>query len=124
MKINDAIAKCDSIYPNTIDNEEKIDLLSRLDGSVKAEIFDKYESNDGEGFSGYAEDTSEDTVLLVPFPFDNIYVSWLVAQIYLLMDEHNKYNDWLLIFNSEWDNYERYYAQTHTQKAPNSFVYF
>lgn len=124
MKINEAIAKCDIVYPNTISNTEKIALLSQLDGKVKAEVFDKYESNDGEGFSGYTEDTSEDTVLLVSFPYDTIYVSWLVAHMYLLMEEHDKYNDWQLIFNSEWEEFERRYAQTHAQKAPNSFTYF
>lgn len=124
MKIHDAIAKCDTIYPNTIGNGEKVDLLSQLDGKVKAEIFDKYESNEGEGFSGYTDDTSNDTVLLVPFPYDNIYVSWLVAHMYLLMEEYGKYNDWLIIFNNEWDSYEQHYAQNHVQKAPQSFTYF
>lgn len=124
MKINDAISKCDNIYPNTISNGDKVDLLSQLDGSVKAEIFDKYASDEEVEFSGYTEDTSMDTALLVPFPFDNIYVSWLVAHMYLLMDEHGKYNDWLLIFNSEWDSFARYYAQTHVPKAPDHFTYF
>ena len=124
MKINEAIAKCDKIYPNTVANPDKISLLSRLDGMIKAEIFDKYVNNEGEGFNGYTADTSVETVLLVSFLFDNIYVSWLVAHMYLLMEEHNKYNDWMTIFNNEWDSFDRYYAQNHTQKKPVAFTYF
>lgn len=124
MKINEAIAKCDLMYPNTITDTVKINLLSQLDGRVKAEIYDKYDSNEGSTFSGYDPDISQDTVLLVPFPFDNIYVSWLVANMYLMMEENNNYNNWLSIFNNEWDSYERYYAQNHHQKAPVEFTYF
>jgi len=124
MKINEAIAKCDLIYPNTIEKKEKVYLLSLLDGKVKAEIFEKYDTNDGGNFSGYTDDTSEETALLIPFPFDNIYVSWLVAHMYLLMEENNKYNNWLIIFNNEWDSFERYYAQNHHQNTPVSFTYF
>ena len=123
MKITDAIARCDLIYPNSVDSSEKKRLLSQLDGRVKTDIFDKYETADGEGFSGYTDSTSEETVLLIPFPFDNIYASWLVAHMYLYMEEHDKYNDWLTIFNSEWDSYERYYAQNHHQNTPDHFIY-
>lgn len=124
MTINEVIAKCDFIYANTIDNKEKIYLLSQLDGRVKTDILDKYESTEEAEFSGYTESTAQNTVLMVPFPFDNIYVSWLVAHMYLLMEERNKYNDWLNIFNAEWDSYARYYAQNHKQKSPDHFTYF
>ena len=43
MTINEAIVKCNNIYPNSIDDAKKIDLLSQLDGRIKAEIYDKYE---------------------------------------------------------------------------------
>lgn len=124
MKINEAIAKCDLMYPNTITDTDKINLLSQLDGRIKAEIYDKYDINEGDWFTGYPQDTPQDTDLLVPFPFDNIYVSWLVANMYLIMGEHNSYNDWLTIFNNEWDSYERYFAFNHSKREPADFKYF
>lgn len=124
MDINQAIAKSDFICPNTVDNKEKIFVLSQLDGRVKTDIFDKYDTDDGSGFSGYTENTSMDTDLLIPYPFDNIYVSRLVAEMYLLLGENDEYNNWLIMFNSEYEAYERYYAQSHDQKSPVNFTYF
>lgn len=124
MTIENAIAKCDAANPNSFDNTMKVELLSRLDGLIKTEVFDHYETDDGEGFEGYTDNTPSDTVLLVPFPFDHIYVSWLIAHVYLYFGEHNKYNVWIGIYNNELEAFERHYAQTHTQKSPNNFTYF
>lgn len=123
MTINEVIAKSDFICPNTFDNKDKIYTLSQLDGMVKADIFDKYDTDDGANFSGYGVDDI-DVTLLIPFPFDNIYVSRLVAEMYRLLGENDEYNNWLVMFNTEWDSYERYYAQNHTQKAPVNITYF
>ena len=40
MNIEQAIAKCDEINPNTVDEVTKIKWLSQLDGVIKSEIFD------------------------------------------------------------------------------------
>lgn len=128
MNIEQAIAKCDEINPNTVDEVTKIKWLSQLDGVVKSEIFDNYERNDTDAdisdFSGYDESTVRSTALLVPFPYDDIYVNYLVAQVYLFMGENTKYNNYATIYESERETYERYYARTHRPKGPKKFTWY
>lgn len=128
MTIEIAIAKCDEINPNTVDETTKIRWLSQLDGLIKSEILDNYERNNTEpdisDFSGYTEDTPRSTALLVPFPYDDIYVNYLVAQVYLFLGENTKYNNYAMIYDSEKETYENYYARTHKPKSPHSFTFF
>ena len=128
MNIEKALAKCDEINPNTVDEVTKIKWLSQLDGLIKSEILDNYERNDTEpdvsDFSGYTEDTPRSAELLVPFPYDDIYVNYLVAQVYLFMGENTKYNNYATIYDSEKETYERYYARTHKPNPPHNFTFF
>ncbi|WP_407382794.1 hypothetical protein [Ruminococcus sp.] len=128
MTIEKALAKCDEINPNTVDEVTKIKWLSQLDGLIKSETFDHYERNDADAdisdFCGYDENNARSTALLVPFPYDDIYVNYLVAQVYLFMGENTKYNNYAAIYESEKDTYERYYARTHKPKEPHKFTWY
>lgn len=51
--------------------------------------------------------------LLVPFPFDELYVHYLHAQIMYAMGEFSKYENALVQFNSLMQAYRIDYHQTH-----------
>lgn len=132
MTIYDAITNCDNTYPNSISTATKIDLLSQLDGLIKSELLDDYERNEGEAdiseFSAYDSNMStaaqQATDLLIPFPYDIIYVHWLVAHCYLLMEETAKYNNYINLYNMDKATFERWYVRTHSVKKQTKITCF
>ena len=81
MTIMEAIHRIDSVKPNRYSQQEKVQWLSILDGRVKAEIIDTHEDGDTSNFKGYTEKTDLDTALLVPAPYDDVYLFWLESNI-------------------------------------------
>lgn len=113
MKIIEAITKLDSLKYNTYSQDDKIDWLSRLDKMVKDQIIDTHEGAESVSFDGYTVDTPPETVLLVPAPYDEVYLRWLEAQIDYHNGEYDKYNNAIIMFNTAFENYQSHYNSTH-----------
>ncbi len=113
MTIIEAINSIDAIKPNTFEQVEKIEWLSILDGRIKEEIIDTHEGADAVVFNGYSEDTSLDTELLVPAPYDEVYLLWLEARIDYANNEYGKYNNSRAMYNNAYNTYWKYYNRTH-----------
>ena len=122
MKIIEAIQKVDSLKPNNYSQEDKIKWLSTLDGIIKKEIIDTHEGADKVEFNGY-DISSLETELLVPAPYDDIYIKWLEAQINYNIGEIGKYNNSMTMYNSAYSTYERYYNRTN-MPIGKKFKYF
>ncbi len=116
MTILEIINRVDTIKPNSYTQTEKIDWLSTLDGIIKNEIIDTYEGSEAIVFEGYTPDTSLDTVLLVPAPYDDIYIRWLESRIDYANGEYNKYNNSATAYNAAFEAYSRYYNTHHKPK--------
>jgi hypothetical protein len=123
MTIMDALYRIDELKPNSYSQPEKIKWLSSLDGVIKSEIIDTHEGGEGKVFSGYAEDADLTTVLLVPAPYDDIYLKWLEAQIDYTNGEIGKYNNSIVAYNDAYDLYQRQYNRTHMPKG-TKFKFF
>lgn len=113
MTIMDALYRVDELKPNSYTQPEKIKWLSSLDGVIKSEIIDTHEGGENIVFSGYGEDADLSTVLLVPAPYDDIYIKWLEAQIDYTNGEYGKYNNSLVAYNDAYVLYQNYYNRTH-----------
>ena len=113
MTLNEAINRIDSVMPNAYTDEEKIDWISRLDAMVLKQVYDKY--NDTEEFVPYGAD--RDIELLVPYPFDSIYIDWLKTQIALAENETANYNNFAMVFNDSFAEFRNYYNSTHMPKG-------
>ena len=113
MKINEAIQRLDSLKFNTYKQEDKIDWLSRLDNMVKKQIIDTHEGSESVSFNGYTADTPLDTVLLVPAPYDEVYLRWMEAQIDYHNGEINSYNNAIILFNTAFNAYKEHYNSAH-----------
>ena len=64
-------------------------------------------------FAGYDDSTDTSTELLVPAPFDEVYLRWLEAQIDYHNGEYDKYNNAIIMFNTVFEAYQAYYTRTH-----------
>lgn len=178
MTIIEAIQAVDSLKPNNYSELEKIQWLSELDGTIKAEIIDTHESAYSEDdiedaineyikgnvlkyekevneyaevngvsieearaqipfkeisykearehiekncselvFNGYNENTSLETELIVPAPYDRLYKSWLESRIDYANGEYAKYNNSVTVFNTDYLSYQRAYNRKHIPKG-------
>lgn len=123
MKISEAISKIDSLKHNTYTQSDKVAWLSRVDAMVKKLIIDTHEGADEVPFTGYDDTTDLETELLVPAPFDELYLRWLEAQIDYTNGEYGKYNNSVTMYNTAYTAYQNYYNRTH-KPLGKSFKFF
>ena len=109
MKIIEAINKADELKFNAFSQEQKVSWLSRLDHMVKTQIIDTHEGGEAVDFTGYDGDTDMHTILLIPAPFDEVYLRWMEAQIDYHNGEIDKYNISITMFNTEYEAFANWY---------------
>lgn len=117
MTLMDALHLIDSIKPNSYSQDVKIAWLSTLDGIIKAEIIDTHEGADNVVFNGYKEDTDLNTKLLVPAPYDEIYLFWLESKIDYWNGEIGKYNNSIAMYNEAYSTFAKHYNRMHMPKS-------
>ena len=123
MKIIEAINKIDSLKRNTYSQPEKLEWLSRVDWMVKKHIIDTHEGAEEVSFNGYNDLTDLNTELLVPAPYEEMYLRWMEAMVDYHNGEYGKYNNAVDMFNTSYSNYQNYYNRTHMPKG-KQFKYF
>ena len=123
MTIMGAINQVDSVKPNGYSQDEKIRWLSTLDGIVKAEIIDTHEGGHNVPFTAYDEHTPLTQSLLIPHPYDEVYIKWLESQIDYANGEYGNYNNSITLFNTAYLAYEKYYNRTH-KPISKKFTHF
>ena len=124
MKIAEAISKVDALKPNTYTSEDKIEWLSTLDAKVKSQIIDAHECDDPIFFYGYDSVCDQETELLVPAPYDEMYLRWLEAMIDYHNSEDSHYNNAIILFNNAYEGYKKHYTRTHMPiSTGNRFVF-
>lgn len=109
MTIFEAVSRIDGLKHNTYTQSEKVAWLSRLDSMVKRLIIDTHEGGENVTFEGYTDKTDIMTELLVPAPFDEVYIRWLEAQIDYANGEYGKYNNSILMYQTAYDGYANWY---------------
>lgn len=123
MKINEAIQIADRMKPNAYGMEQKIRWLSTLDGIVKSEIIDTHEGGENVVYNGYNAETALTTELLVPAPYDDVYIRYLEMQIDYANGENAKYNNSRILYNETYTAFAKHYNSTHMPKGSN-FKFF
>ena len=113
MKIIEAIRRLDALKFNTYTQSDKIEWLSRLDNMVKKHIIDTHEGAEEVTFIGYDDSTDLEKEMLVPAPYDEVYLRWMEAQIDYYNGEYDKYNNAIIMFNTSFEAYEAYYNRCH-----------
>lgn len=117
MTIIEAINRADSVKPNAYSQQEKVRWLSTLDGTVKNEIIDTHEGAEEIIFSGYNDETPLNTELLIPAPYDDVYIRYLEMQIDYANGEYGKYNNSAAAYNTAFSAFEKYYNREHMPRS-------
>lgn len=123
MTIIEAINRIDELKPNSYTYLDKIGWLSNLDGAIKKNIIDTHEDGEDITFTGYNDDTPDDTELLVKAPYDEIYLYWLESRIDYHNGEYGRYNNTVTTYNAAYSAFERFYNRAHMPKG-NKFNFF
>lgn len=113
MTIQGAIDKADKLKPNMMHESIKVDFLNEIEGKVFHEILMKHEHPEDMQCPHYDTDTDPGTTLLVPAPYDMLYVYWLMAQIDHLNQEMDHYNNDRSLFEDAWGNFGDYWTREH-----------
>jgi hypothetical protein len=98
MTIAEAIRQADILRPNAIPNDFKIRWCEELDGQVAEFIGEDVP----EQLNTLAEDITEQTEsreLLMPHPYEQIYVLYLMAMLNNGQEETNLYANDMAVFN-------------------------
>lgn len=117
MKIVEAIEQIDNLKHNTYGQGDKIGWLSRVDKMVKTQIIDTHEGSEAVTYIDYDEYTDPQTEMLVPAPYDELYLRWLEMQIDYANGEYSKYNNSAEMFNTAYQAFANYYNRTHMPKG-------
>lgn len=117
MTVGEAINRIDALKHNTYTQGEKIAWLSGLDAMVKRQILDTHAGCCLFPFYGYRDGECADTELLVPAPFEDIYLRWLEAQMDYANGEYDKYNNSILMFQTIYDAFANDFNRTHLPKG-------
>ena len=121
MKICEAISQINSLKPNTYSDKQKIYWLNQLESMVKRLVIDTHEGGDQIAFDGFNENTSMETQLFMPSPFDMAYIYWLEAQIHYANEDIDMYNSAIMMFNATFSEYKADYKRNHATKGTGRF---
>lgn len=117
MKIEEAMSILDQRKPNSFLFEEKVQWLNQLDWRIVREVFDTHVCGDGADFIGYTADTDRGTELLVPAPYDEVYISYMGMMIDMINGETARYNNSAALFNRQYADFANWYNRHHKPKG-------
>lgn len=109
MTAEQAIRLADLTRPNEYEPELKLFWLSRLDGRIREELYRTHEDGEDPSCAGGPE-----RELPVGWPFDDLYVRFLVMRIDLENGELDRYNNDAAAFNRMYQSYAGWYTHHHT----------
>lgn len=118
MTIIEAINKVDELKPNNYTQTEKIGWLNTLDKLVKRTVLDLYEDADEyAAFTGYSSETDPSTELLVPEPYDEMYIYWLESKIDYSNREYSSFNNSSTRYIDTMREFSNDYNRNHMPKG-------
>lgn len=123
MTMIEAIGRVDALYHNTFTQEEKIRWLAQVDALAVEELLRTHEDPRGETFQVYDEQTPLDQQLLVPSPYDELYLHYLQAQMDYHNAEYDRYNRSMGMYQALWSAFTNFYNRTHRPRG-QEFRYF
>lgn len=105
MTISEAISQTRKLSGNSVDDNTMCRWLSELDGRLMLDFYK------GSEWMAYALPQDADHELLVPFPWDELYVHYLEAMVYYSNGEYERYRNSYEMYNKKELDYRQWYAR-------------
>ena len=103
--LQQALTRIDTICPNAWDDAAKLLWLNECESMIQTRIL----GTAPEACITYDADTARSTTLLVPAPFDRLYVYYVIAMCDYAAHETAHYADSMMLFNAALDEYAKWY---------------
>lgn len=113
MTIREVLTKISGLSKHQFSDETLTDWLSTLDGNIKTEILNLYDDTENEEFKPYDLSSDIDKELLVAFPYDEMYIYYLLRQINTFSDELTRANNQNELFKKALQNFKTQYIKEH-----------
>lgn len=113
--LQQALTRIDAICPNAWDDAAKIQWLNECEHMIQMRILDAAP----EQCVTYDADTERGTPLLVPAPFDRLYVYYVIAMCDYAAHETAHYADSMALFNAALDEYAKWHQRTNGAAVPS-----
>ena len=107
LKVREVLEQVDNLLPNQYSAQQKCRWIAQAEGFVAVEIL-------GEKAP---ETVTEETVLQVEPPYDEIYRHYVEAQIHYANGEVERYDNAAAAWNSGFFAYRDLYTRSHPPKA-------
>ena len=111
MKIQKLFSLTRKMRPTPLDDDMLLMWLNEIEGLIQVEVLlraaadvSPYEVNQETGELPQAD-------LLVPYPYDKLYLQYLVAQIDYFNGEYDRYQNTMQMFNTYYTEYVHYVAE-------------
>lgn len=117
MKLVEALNAIDNLKTNNhYSREQKISWISELDTRVFLDIISTHEQKKEPkllSFDGYTPETPEDTVLLIPAPYEKAYLYHMASEIEYWDADYEMHNASAVKFNDIFEAFAAKYNSTH-----------
>ena len=114
MTIQECLDIVDEMKPNMMSRKLKIKYLTEIEGLIWSEIVMKHEYDlNAIQRPQYTEDTDPGTVLIVPEPYQMVYVYWLMGKIDMQNQEDDRYNVDRAHFENAYNTMSDWWTREH-----------
>lgn len=113
MTIRQVLDEIAELQPHSFGSERMIKWLRQLDMELWEKIIKTHEGWQDVPRPDYRVESDDDTVLLVPEPYECIYIHWLQSRIDYSMAEFGRFNNSNAAFEADRTEYAAWYNRTH-----------
>ena len=123
MTIHEAIAQADRLRDNAMPTDAKVAWLQHVDRTVYEELVKGSEGEEDVQYPTYRRDDME-RELMVPAPYDMLYVYRLEAEVCYAQGEIKKQANALIRYNELMSGFAAKYIREHRAKVTARTVYY
>lgn len=71
----------------------------------------------------YEYDRDQNTVLVVPNRFSDVYTQYLLAKMHASDGEIEEYNNAVVMYTAAYQDYSSWYIRTHSEQGPKGYIF-
>lgn len=109
MIVSEALEKVKERKPNPYDDHMLLEWLNEIEAKVQHELLD----TPPEGIFTYTIEEHMEHELLLPKPFDVVYLHYIIAMIEWNQQEYDAYNNTVDLVNLLFEDAKKYYNEKH-----------
>lgn len=117
MTVAEVIEQYNTERPNHIEDATKILWLKKCEHIILSDVVHLYDEA-----NNYLQDFDVDSELLVPEPYDDIYLHYLDQRIASANNDTRRYNVAIAAYNNALLSYQQFYRRTNDPGRPNKHL--